>query len=177
MLFPQFYSFLLACSFQFCFGCALPSTYFVYCLPGCPWLSIFHRVFNLIYLILYELYIYLFMCTHGLALHYLQGLKCRKIQLTNLCFSLFFFPSWNIRHYDHILRIPSTFLFDIFFITFSWTRYFRILSTQKAHTNTLDGMMWHKIALAKKKILSFPHLFDSMFSVSYFRRIYIYIYI
>ena len=44
MLFPQFYSFLLACSFQFCFGCALPSTYFVYCLPGYPGLSIFHRV-------------------------------------------------------------------------------------------------------------------------------------
>ena len=34
MLFPQFYSFLLACSFQFCFDCALPSTHFIYCLPG-----------------------------------------------------------------------------------------------------------------------------------------------
>ena len=42
MLFPQFYFFLLACSFQFCFGCALPSTHFVYCLPGYPRLPIFH---------------------------------------------------------------------------------------------------------------------------------------
>ena len=40
----SFYSFLLACSFQFCFGCALPSTYFIYCLPGYPGLPIFHRV-------------------------------------------------------------------------------------------------------------------------------------
>ena len=53
MLFPQFYSFLLVCSFQFCFGCALPSTHFVYCLPGYPRLLIFHWVSNLIYLILY----------------------------------------------------------------------------------------------------------------------------
>ena len=36
--FSQFYSFLLACSFQFCFGCALPSTYFVYCLPRLSWI-------------------------------------------------------------------------------------------------------------------------------------------
>ena len=43
MLFPQVYSFLLVCSFQFCFGCELPSTHFVYCLPGSPRLSIFHR--------------------------------------------------------------------------------------------------------------------------------------
>ena len=49
----QFYSFLLACSFQFCFCSALPSTHFVYCLPGYPRLSIFHQVSNLIYLILY----------------------------------------------------------------------------------------------------------------------------
>ena len=51
MLFPQFYSFLLVCSFQFCFGCALPSTHFIYCLPGYPRLPIFHWVSNLIYLI------------------------------------------------------------------------------------------------------------------------------
>ena len=40
-MFPQFYSFLLFCSFQFCFGCALPSTHFLYSLPGCPRLPIF----------------------------------------------------------------------------------------------------------------------------------------
>ena len=34
MLFPQFSSFLLVCSFQFSFGCALRSTHFVYRLPG-----------------------------------------------------------------------------------------------------------------------------------------------
>ena len=56
MLFPQFCSFLLVCSFQFCFGCALPFTHFVYCLPGYPRLSIFHRVFNVIYLIFYFFY-------------------------------------------------------------------------------------------------------------------------
>ena len=31
MLFPQFYSFLLVCRFQFCFGCALSSTSFIIC--------------------------------------------------------------------------------------------------------------------------------------------------
>ncbi len=34
MLFPQFYSFLLVCCFQFCFDCVLSSTHFVYCSPG-----------------------------------------------------------------------------------------------------------------------------------------------
>ena len=52
MLFPQFYSFLLVCCFKFCFGCVLSSAHFVYCLPGYSRLSIFHRVSNLIYLIL-----------------------------------------------------------------------------------------------------------------------------
>ena len=31
MLFPQFYSFLLVCSFQFCFGCALLLNWFIVC--------------------------------------------------------------------------------------------------------------------------------------------------
>ena len=53
MLFPQFYSFLLVRRFQFCFGCALSSTYFIYRLPGYPRLPIFFWVSNLIYLILY----------------------------------------------------------------------------------------------------------------------------
>ena len=61
MLFPQFYSFLLVCSFQFCFDCVLSSAHFVYCLPGYSRLSIFHRVSNLIYLILY-IYIYVCVC-------------------------------------------------------------------------------------------------------------------
>ena len=60
----QFYSFLLVCSFQFCFGSALSSTHFVYCLPGYPRLSIFHRVSNLIYLILnvFCLFLYIYAC-------------------------------------------------------------------------------------------------------------------
>ena len=41
MLYPQFYSFLLVCSFQFSFGCTLPSTHFVYRLPRYPRLPIF----------------------------------------------------------------------------------------------------------------------------------------
>ena len=45
--------FLLAVSFQFSFRCALPSAQFVYRLQCCPRLSIFNRVSNLIYLILY----------------------------------------------------------------------------------------------------------------------------
>ena len=53
ILFPHFYSFLLVCSFQFSFGCALPSTHFVYSLPGYARLPIFLWVSNLIYLILY----------------------------------------------------------------------------------------------------------------------------
>ena len=43
--FPSRFSkccFLLVCCFQFCFGCVLSSTHFVYCLPGYPRLSIFH---------------------------------------------------------------------------------------------------------------------------------------
>ena len=40
--FPQFYLFLLVGSFQFSFGCALPSAHFVYCLPEYPRLPIFH---------------------------------------------------------------------------------------------------------------------------------------
>ena len=34
--FPQFYSFLLVCSFQFSFGCPLLSAHFVYLLPRYP---------------------------------------------------------------------------------------------------------------------------------------------
>ena len=62
--FSQFYSFLLVCYFQFCFGCFLSSTHFVYCLPGYPRLSIFHRVSNLIYLILnvFCLFLYIYVC-------------------------------------------------------------------------------------------------------------------
>ena len=60
--FPQFYSFLLVCSFQFRFRCALPSTHFVYCLPGNPRLPIFHWVSNLIYLILYVFCLFLYIC-------------------------------------------------------------------------------------------------------------------
>ena len=63
MLFPQVYLILLAGSFQFSFGSALPSAHFVYCLPYYPRLSIFNRVSNLIDLILYVFYkvvVYLF---------------------------------------------------------------------------------------------------------------------
>ena len=64
VLFPQFYSFLLVCCFQFCFGCVLSSAHFVYCLPGYSRLSIFHRVSNLIYLILnvFCLFLYIYAC-------------------------------------------------------------------------------------------------------------------
>ena len=50
-----FHSFILSCwfaSFKFYFGSALSSTHLVYCLPGYPRLSIFHRVSNLIHLTL-----------------------------------------------------------------------------------------------------------------------------
>ena len=61
-----FHSFILSCwcCFQFCFGCVLSSTHFVYCLPGYPRLSIFHRVSNLIYLILnvFCLFLYIYAC-------------------------------------------------------------------------------------------------------------------
>ena len=53
MLFPLVYSILLAGSFQFSFGSALPSAYFIYRLPCYRRLSIFNRVSNLIDLILY----------------------------------------------------------------------------------------------------------------------------
>ena len=35
-MFPQFYSFLMIYNFQFSFGCAIPSVYFVYRLPCYP---------------------------------------------------------------------------------------------------------------------------------------------
>ena len=61
--FPKccFYSFILFVAglpLLVCFGCAFPSTHFVYCLPGYPGLSIFHRVSNLICLILYEFHLF-----------------------------------------------------------------------------------------------------------------------
>ena len=59
-MFPQFYSFLLVCSFQFSFGCTLRSTHFVYRLPGYPRLPIFHWISNLIYLILYVFCLFFF---------------------------------------------------------------------------------------------------------------------
>ena len=52
MLFLQVYSILLAGSFQFSFGHALPSAHF-HLLPCYPRLSIFNRVSNIIDLILY----------------------------------------------------------------------------------------------------------------------------
>ena len=58
-----FFLFILSCcSFQFCFGCVLSSTHFVYCFPGYPRLSIFHRVSNLMYLILnvFCLFLYIY---------------------------------------------------------------------------------------------------------------------
>ena len=60
----QFYSFLLVCCFKFCFGCVLSSTHFVYCLPCYPRLPIFHRVSDLIYLILnvFCLFLYIYAC-------------------------------------------------------------------------------------------------------------------
>ena len=42
-----FHSFILSCSFQFSFGCALPSIHFVYRLPGYTRLPIFLSVSNL----------------------------------------------------------------------------------------------------------------------------------
>ena len=62
--FHSFISFLLVCCFKFCFGCVLSSAHFVYCLPGYSRLSIFHRVSNLIYLILnvFCLFLYIYAC-------------------------------------------------------------------------------------------------------------------
>ena len=57
MLFPQVYSFLLTDSFEFIFGRALPSAYFVYRLPCYPRLSIFNRITNLIDLILHVFFL------------------------------------------------------------------------------------------------------------------------
>ena len=51
VLFPQVYSILLADSFQFNFGGALPFAHFVYSLPCYPRSSIFNWVSNLIDLI------------------------------------------------------------------------------------------------------------------------------
>ena len=62
-----FHSFILSCWFaalKFCFGRVLSSAHFVYCLPGNSRLSIFHRVSNLIYLILnvFCLFLYIYAC-------------------------------------------------------------------------------------------------------------------
>ena len=61
-----FHSFILSCWFAaFSFALAvLSSTHFVYCLPGYPRLSIFHRVSYLIYLILnvFCVFLYIYAC-------------------------------------------------------------------------------------------------------------------
>ena len=64
VIFGGFPSKLLVCCFKFCFGCVLSSAHFVYCLPGYSRLSIFHRVSNLIYLILnvFCLFLYIYAC-------------------------------------------------------------------------------------------------------------------
>ena len=58
-----FHSFILFCWFA-AFSFALPSTHFVYCLPGYPRSPIFHWVSNLINLILYVFcpFLYIYAC-------------------------------------------------------------------------------------------------------------------
>ena len=62
-----FHSFILSCWFaalSFALAVFFSSAHFVYCLPGNSRLSIFHRVSNLIYLILYVfcLFLYIYAC-------------------------------------------------------------------------------------------------------------------
>ena len=101
VLFPQFYSFLFVCSFQFCFGCALSSIHFVYCFPGYPRLSIFHRVSNLIYLILNVLSVPLYIC---LLIHIVPFLV-----FGHLCLLGFFDSFWRLFSLVHVLLSPLKF--------------------------------------------------------------------
>ena len=62
-----FHSLILSCwfaAFSFALAVLFLFTNFVYCLPGYPRLSIFHRVSNLIYLILnvFCLFLYIYAC-------------------------------------------------------------------------------------------------------------------
>ena len=62
-----FHSFILSCWFaalSFALAVFFSSAHFVYCLPGYSRLSIFHRVSNLIYLILnvFCLFLYIYAC-------------------------------------------------------------------------------------------------------------------
>ena len=102
MLFPQFYSFLLLCSFQFCFGCAPPSTHFVYCLLRFPRLPIFHWVSNLIWFCMYPVCSFRYMLANSFCAFFsFRALVFVEFFLLNLeavfmsaCFSL----TTNISH-------------------------------------------------------------------------------
>ena len=77
-----FHSFILSCWFaalSFCFGCVLSSAHFVYCLPGYSRLSIFHRVSNLIYLILNVFCLFLYI--YGLLIDIVPFLVLRHLCL------------------------------------------------------------------------------------------------
>ena len=92
MLFPQFHSFLLVCSFQFSPGSAVPSIHFVYRLPGYPTLPIFHWVSNLIYVILYVFCLFVYSVFRKIKNRKAAGLDEISQEV------------WKTRQFDDILR-------------------------------------------------------------------------
>ena len=99
-MFPQFYSFLLVCCFKFCFGCVLSSAHFVYCLPGYSRLSIFHRVSNLIYLILNVFCL----C---LLIDIVPFLVLRHLCLFFFFFVFFFDRFWRLFSLVHVFSLTA----------------------------------------------------------------------